>query len=88
MQLGRVAPGDAGKVVGVDLDDGHVVELVDTDELGREDAAVVHGDANLHGAVDDVVVGDDVAVGRDDDAAADAVLNLLAGRLALAVATR
>ena len=37
----------------------------------------------LHGAVDDVVVGDDVAVRRDDDAAADAVLELRLLRLLL-----
>ncbi len=35
MQLGGVAPGDAGQVGGVDLDDGQVVELVDADELWR-----------------------------------------------------
>ena len=38
----------------------------------------MQGDANLRGAVDDVVVGDDVAVRRDDDAAADAMLDLRA----------
>ena len=66
-----------GRFCRVDLDDGEIVELVDADELGREDAAVIQGDVNLHGAVNDVIVGEDVAVGRDDDAAADAVLNLL-----------
>ena len=66
----------AGQVLGVDLDDGEVGQLVGADELGSEDAAVIEGDAHLDGAVDDVVVGDDVAIGRDDDAAADAVLDL------------
>ncbi len=83
MQLRRVAPGDAGQVVRVDLDDGEVVELVDADQLGGKDAAVIEGDVDLHGAVDDVVVGEDVAVGREDDAAADAVFNLLLLRHAL-----
>ena len=78
MEPGGVAPGDAGQVFRVDLDDREIVELVDADEFGREDAAVIQGDANLHGAIDDVIVGDDVAVGRNDDAAADAVLDLAA----------
>jgi hypothetical protein len=38
----------------------------------------VQGYPHFHGPVDDVVVGHNVAVGRDDDTAADAVLNLLA----------
>ena len=32
------------------------------------------GDADFAGVLDDVVVGEDVAVGRDDDARAEAVL--------------
>ena len=35
------------RFVRVDLDDGEVVELVDADQLGREDAAVVERDADL-----------------------------------------
>jgi hypothetical protein len=62
--------------VRVDLDDGEVGELVDADDASLQDAAVVEGDLDLRGSVDDVVVGDDVAVRRDDDAAADAVLKL------------
>ncbi len=61
----------------VNLDDGEIVELVDANEFRREDAAVVERDVDLHGAVNDVVVGEDVAVRREDDATADAVLNLL-----------
>ena len=44
--------------------------------LAVEDAAIVESDAHLRSAVDHVVVGDDIAVGRNDDAAADAVLKL------------
>ena len=36
MQLGRVAPGDVGEILRVDLDDRQVVELVDADQLGRK----------------------------------------------------
>ena len=60
----------------VDLDHGKVVQLVDADQLGRKDATVVERDIDLHRTVDDVIVGEDVAVGREDHAAADAVLNL------------
>ena len=88
MQLGRVAPGNAGQVVRVDLDDGEVVELVHAHQLGGEDAAVVERDANLRCAVHHVVVGDDVAVGRDDDAAADAVLESAAAVSCLARRSR
>jgi hypothetical protein len=76
LETGGVAPGDGGEIVRVDLDDGEVGELVDADDLGVQDAAVMESDLDLRGSVDDVVVGDDVAVGRDDDAAAYAVLKL------------
>ena len=68
--------GNAGQIVRIDLDDRQVVQLVHADHLGREDAPVIQRDADLRSAVDHVIVGDDVAVGRDDDAAADAVLDL------------
>src|SRR5208282_120379 len=77
MQFGRVTPGDGGQVMRVNLDDGEIVELVDANEFCGEDAAVIEGDVDFHGAIDDVIVGEDVAVGREDDAATDAVLNLL-----------
>jgi len=81
LQPGGVAPGDAGQVGSVDLDDRNVVELVDTDDFAVENAAVMQRDLDVGGAIDDVVVGDDVSVRRDDDAAADAVLDLRALRL-------
>ena len=59
----------------IDLDDSEVRQGIGADELRRIDVAVAHGDADVDGAGNDVVVGDDVAVGRDDDAAAEAVLN-------------
>ena len=77
-----------GKFLCVDLDDGKVIELVDADQLGRENAAVIEGDVDLHGAVDDMIVGEDVAVRRQDNAAADAVFNLLLLRHPLHTALR
>ena len=35
LQLGRIAPGHAGQVVRVDLDDRQVVQLVDADRAWR-----------------------------------------------------
>ena len=66
-----------GRSVRVDLDDGEIGELVRADQLGVHDAAIVECDLDLGCALDHVVVGDDVTVGRNDDAGADAVLNLL-----------
>ena len=44
--------------------------------FGVHDLAIAHGDADIDRAIDDVVVGDDISVRRNDDAAADAVLDL------------
>ena len=75
MQLRGVAPGRVGQVVTLDLDDRKVGQRIGADHLGRKNPAIAHGDANVGGAIDHVVVGDDVAVGRDDHAAAQSVLN-------------
>ena len=53
--------------------------------LGARAAAVAERHLDVVGAFDDVVVGEQVAVGRDDHARAEADLALL-GRLAGAVA--
>src|SRR3712207_9220750 len=64
---------------------GEVGGGVGADDLRLERAAVVQLDANLLRAVDDVVVGQDVAVGADDDAGAEAALDApLTARLLLA----
>ncbi len=70
MQLRGISQGHAGEVGCVDLDDGKISERICADELRRQDSPVGHGDANIHCAVNDVVVGDDVAIGRNDYAAA------------------
>ena len=76
MQLRGISQGHAGQVGCIDLDDGKIGERICADELGRQDSTVRHGDANIDCAIDDVVVGDDVAIGRNDDAAAETVLNV------------
>ena len=50
--------------------DRQIARLIRADDLGLEAAAVGQLDVHLLGAVDDVVVGQDVAVGPDDDAGA------------------
>ena len=75
-KLGRIPPRNAGEVVAVHLDHGEVRQRIGADQLGGEHAAIAHGNAHVNRAIDHVIVGHDVAVGRDDDAAADAVLNL------------
>src|SRR5579859_2674534 len=76
MQLGGIAPGDAGEIFRIDADDGEVVELVHSNEFRREDAAIVERDANLSCTVNDMPVGHNVAIRRNDDAAADPMLEL------------
>ena len=75
MQLRGVSPGRVGQVLAFDLDDGQVGQRISAHHLGRQNAAVAHGDANVGGAIHHVVIGHDVAVGRDDHAAAQPVLN-------------
>ena len=80
---------------GVDLDDGKVGGLVDADDAGGTAKILSVGiggelDVDFVGFVDDVVVGDDVALGIDDEAGAERFLHLAivgavigaAGRLA------
>src|SRR5215472_13816317 len=74
--------------IGVDLDDGEVGGLVDADDARR--AAEVLGvgvggelDVDLVGLVDDVVVGDDVALGVDDETGAEGLADLVIAVIAL-----
>ena len=60
--------GAGGQVVGVDLEDGHVGVGVGAHHLGLELPAVEQPDGDLLGALHHVVVGQDVAVRRDDEA--------------------
>ena len=62
------------QVGAVDLQHRQVARLVGADDLRLEGAAVGQFDADLLGAVDHVVVGEDVAVRPDDDAGAEAAL--------------
>ena len=57
MQLRGISRWHAGQVDPINLDDGKVRERIRADELGGEDSAISHGDANVHRAVNDMVVG-------------------------------
>jgi len=68
LELRGVSEAGAGKVGGADVDDGEVGECVLADEGSLKLAIVREGDGDLLGALDHVGIGDDVAVGTDDDA--------------------
>ena len=71
------AEGERRKVLALDLDERHVGRRVRADDFGIEDAAVVELHAQFGGILDDVVVGHDVAVGRDNHARAASTALLL-----------
>ena len=77
-----IAP-PAGRVASI-LTSGDVGALVGADDLRLELALVGQRDDDLVGAVDDVRVGHDVAVGAEDEARADAALLRLVVRVAAA----
>ena len=83
-QLRRVSPAENRQVGGVELEQGEVGERIRADDLGAELALVAEPDADVGaGAADDVIVGEDVAVGRHDDARAEALLTPLAIQVVL-----
>ena len=65
-----VAERHGGKVVPLDLEHRHVGLGIGADHLGLVGLAVVGRHLDLVGAVDDVIVGHDIAVGGDDEARA------------------
>ena len=86
-KLGRIAEGNVREIGAFDLDHREIGERIGANHLRLEDAPVAERDLDVGGAFDDVVVGDDVAIGRDDHSAADAVLKLRLLRHHLAPAT-
>src|SRR5215213_4579356 len=64
--------GRGGQAGAVNLDHGHVVELVGAEDLAGQPGAVVQPDLDLVGALDDVGGGHDVAVLVVDEAGAEA----------------
>ena len=67
-----IAELDGGqRVIGGDLEEGEVDAVILADQGGLQGGVVGQGDADLVGAVDYVVVGDDVAGRIDDEARAE-----------------
>ncbi len=56
------------QVLGVDLDQGDVGLLVGADHGSIKLAVVIQGDFEFLGAVNHVIVGDDITIGADDHA--------------------
>ena len=80
-ELRRVPPRQHRQPARLDLQERQVGPLVDADDLRLELALVRHHDRHLRaGVADDVVVGEDVAVVRDDDAGAEALRDAVARR--------
>ena len=76
-----------GRLRGVDLQHREVGRSVDADDLGAAARACRRGSptrTSAPRAADDVVVGEDVAVGRDDDAGAEALRPPLAIQVVVA----
>lgn len=68
IQLAGGADDHRGQALGLHLQHGHIVALVVADDLGIILGAVVGGDGHRIGAFNDVVIGDDIAVIREDEA--------------------
>ncbi len=64
---GGVAQGDEGQVLGVDLEKGQVGLGIGPDDLGLEVLALEGRDRVLDRVLGDMVIGQDVAVGRDEE---------------------
>src|SRR5690606_22541138 len=67
-RLGRFLEGDEREVRAFNLDDREVRAFIAPDDAGLQLAFVREPDRDLGGVLDDVVVGDDVAVGRNEEA--------------------
>ena len=69
------------QIGGVDLQNGDVGLGIGADDLGLELALVAERDGDLVGAVDHVIIGEQVAVGTHDHAASQAMLGAIAGHV-------
>src|SRR5579862_6837786 len=76
VQCRGISPRNAGQTSAIYFDHSQIRQWIGANQFGFKDFAVAHGDADVDRAVDYVVVGDDVSIGGNDDAAADAMLNL------------
>ena len=82
LELRGVAEAHRRQILRLDLDHGHVGAFIDTDDLGCVLAPVRHLDGDCGRAVDHVSIGQNVAVGTDDEAGAFAARRLRSCRAA------
>ena len=73
------------RLLRLDLQECKIGARVGADDLGVNLLLVIEAHLHLGGAVDDVVVGDDVAVSRNDEAGAGRLTRPLLHRVALAI---
>ena len=85
LDLGRVADHDGRQTGSVDLEDGNIRLGIATDDAGFELAFVGERDLDVRGFVDDMIVGENVALGADDHTRAQTLLALFAGHAAVAL---
>ena len=76
MQCRRIADRNVGQVAAVHLDDRKIGKRIGADHLRLQNTTVAQRDLYIGCAINDVIVGNDVSVRRDDDTAADAVFDL------------
>ena len=84
LQLVAVAHGDDRQFPGIDLDQSEVGSGIRAYDGSVERAVIVKSHFETFGTVDDMIVGDDIAVVADNDARSQSELTL--GRLIVAVA--
>ncbi len=83
LELVRITNGDLRQVFRFDLQQRDIGTLVDADHLGLEFPLVGQLDVHLVGTVDDMRIGDEIAIARDDETGTDGLLLQLAlGRAA------
>ncbi len=74
----RIADRHERQMIGLDLDQRHVGTAIGADQLAAQFALVGQRDVDFIGLVDDMMIGEDVAVGGNDETRTDAARHLLA----------
>ncbi len=77
-EFGTVGEGGGGEILGLDFDDRDVGLGIGANNLGNEFPLIIEQHLQFIRLLDDMVVGDNKPVGRDNDTGAEAALFLLA----------
>src|SRR5580765_1786988 len=76
LESGGVAPGKAWKPATADFNHGEISHWICTDKFCRQYTAVIQRHADIGGSVNHVVIGHDITVRRNDDAATKSMFYL------------